>query len=250
MKAFWWFEESSIAGMARPGFNCTRWFDFPFEQAVLVGWLGQYSSGSTTLDDFQKHVREYGAKILKFYSLDGDTATQALESFKDRSGILSVFKSLSDRSQLLDSYDVTSDHIHFQFNKKRLALEVNFLKSQGIQKIIALTESHHDKDTLQEHFETLHFSINDLDAPKLEQVHQLAEVLRSAKEKQQRVAVHCLAGIGRTSTMLITSHMIMGKTLEDMKTLIARQNTAFVFAGRQAEFILSLPERLKTDAAT
>jgi hypothetical protein len=23
MKAIWWFEENSIAGMARPGFNCT-----------------------------------------------------------------------------------------------------------------------------------------------------------------------------------------------------------------------------------
>jgi hypothetical protein len=28
MKAFWWFKENEIAGMARPGINCTRWFDF------------------------------------------------------------------------------------------------------------------------------------------------------------------------------------------------------------------------------
>jgi hypothetical protein len=36
MKAFWWFKENSIAGMARPGFNSVRWFDLPFDEALLL----------------------------------------------------------------------------------------------------------------------------------------------------------------------------------------------------------------------
>jgi protein-tyrosine phosphatase len=242
MRAFWWFEENAIAGMARPGFNCTRWFDFPFDQAVLVGWLGQHSSGTTSLSDFQKHVREYGSKILKFYHLSGSDADQALSVFESREGILEVFRKLSEGSQLLEHYDVTDLNIHFTFSQQRLKWELDFLRDQGISKIVSLTERHHSKEALQEQFSTFHFSINDLDAPSIDQVRQLSEVLRNAKKNKERVAVHCLAGIGRTSTMLIGAHMVLGETLESMRALIARRNPAFVFAGKQLEFLNSLSE--------
>jgi len=244
MKAFWWFEENAIAGMARPGFNRIRWFDFPYEEALLVGWIGQFSSGSTSLKDLHTHVQNYGSKILKFYNADEKVLNETLQLYSDRAGLLDIFNRISDSSHLFESYDVTENRIHFEFNKKRLNWELDYLKEQGIKKIVSLTENHHSKETLQEHFDTFHFSINDLDAPKAEQVHQLADVIRTAKKNNEKIAVHCLAGIGRTSTMLITAHLAMGEKLEKMKTLIARQNPAFVFAGRQAEFIHSFSEKL------
>jgi len=33
MKALWWFKDNQIAGMARPGFNHSQWFDMPFDDA-------------------------------------------------------------------------------------------------------------------------------------------------------------------------------------------------------------------------
>jgi hypothetical protein len=241
MKGFWWFEKNSIAGMARPGFNSTRWL--PFDQAILVGWLGQHSSRETSLSEFHTHVRDYGSKIRNFYNLDVNSADQILHELQDRNGLMAALKRLSDNSEVLESYDVTHDAIHFEFSKKRLDWELAYLKNQGIDQIVSLTEKHHSKEILEKHFDTFHFSINDLNAPSLDQVNQLAEILKTAKSNRKRVAAHCLAGIGRTSTMLISAHIVMGEKLENLKVLISRQNPSFVFAGKQAEFIQAIAER-------
>ncbi len=50
MKAFWWFKQDSIAGMARPGFNSVPWFDLPSEallkrqnpKFILTGPQGEF----------------------------------------------------------------------------------------------------------------------------------------------------------------------------------------------------------------
>jgi hypothetical protein len=244
MKSFWWFEENAIAGMARPGFNCTQWFELSFEEAVLVGWLGQFSSGSTSLAAFQNHVSTYGTKILRFYPLSEDEKSKALQVFEDRSNLKKILSRLAQRSQLLQEYDVSESHIHFQFNKARLDQEIEYLKGQGINRIISLTEAHHDKEALGAHFDTHHFSIGDLEPPRLEQVQQLSELIRAAKKNHEKIAVHCLAGIGRTSTMIIGAHLLMGEKLEPLKAQVARQNPTFVFAGKQAEFLQGLVSTL------
>lgn len=243
MKAFWWFEENAIAGMARPGFNGTRWFDFSYEEAILVGWIGQFPSGAASLSDFRRHVQSYGAKILKFYQIEGAEAERALAAFLEPEYLTGIFQRVAKASNLLEGFEVSGSHMHFTFSKERLHWEIESLKKNGISKIVSLTENHNDKEILREHFDAYHFSINDLDAPTSEQVHQLAAVIRDAKKNREKIAVHCLAGIGRTSTMLITAHMALGEPLEKMKALIARQNPVFVFAGRQAEFIESMARK-------
>lgn len=243
MRAFWWFEENEIAGMARPGFNCTPWFDFSFEEAILVGWLGQFSSGSTSRGDFHDHVRDYGTKVLKFYKLDAESAAQATSPLKTRPGLLDVLKRISERSQLLESYDVTDDHIHFEFSKKRLNWEIDYLKRQGIEKIVTLTEQYHDKALVGEHFEVHHFSITDMEPPRIEQVSKFAEIIRTSQASRKTLAVHCLAGIGRTSTMLMGAHLAMGQKLDELKIKIVRRNPSFNLTGSQGEFLKSLAER-------
>lgn len=65
MKAFWWFKENSIAGMARPGFNLVRLADLSFEESVLLGWLGQYSNGRAEMSTFHRHLNTYVPKICR-----------------------------------------------------------------------------------------------------------------------------------------------------------------------------------------
>ncbi len=243
MRAFWWFKDHEIAGMARPGFNGTPWFDFPYDEAVLVGWIGQFSSGATPLADFHHHVKSYGSKIRSFYNSDEQTADNKLRPLYEKTGIVDISKQIIERSSLLEHIEVADSQLHFRFNKNRLEAEIEFLKSQGIQQIISLTERHHDKDKLDEHFDTVHFSIIDLGAPSFDQVEKLANLLQSAQNNKKRVAVHCLAGIGRTSTMLIGAHILMGDKLDYLKDQVFKRNPSFVFAGKQAEFILSVAER-------
>ncbi|MGZ3775053.1 MAG: phosphatase domain-containing putative toxin, partial [Pseudobdellovibrionaceae bacterium] len=243
MRAFWWFKDHEIAGMARPGFNSTPWFDFPYDEAILLGWIGQFSSGSTPFADFHYHVKTYGSKIRSFYKLDDQTADNKIRLLLDQNGILDIANKIIERSSLLEHVEVADSQLHFRFNQNRLKSEIEFLKNQNIQLIISLTERHHDKEKLDEYFNTVPFSINDLGAPSFDQVEKLANVLQSAKKNQTRVAVHCLAGIGRTSTMLIGAHILMGEKLDNLKSQIFKRNPSFVFTGKQGEFLLSLAER-------
>jgi atypical dual specificity phosphatase len=106
--------------------------------------------------------------------------------------------------------------------------------------VISLTESHHQVEQLQNHFALHHIGIEDLNAQNLAQVHQLAEIIKSAKSSKARLAVHCLAGIGRTSTMLMASHIVMGERADAMEALLKKQNPKFVLIGSQGEFVRSL----------
>jgi predicted protein tyrosine phosphatase len=240
MNAFWWFKEKSIAGMARPGFNAVHWFDLPFDEAVLLGWLGQYSSGTVQLDSFRNHLQDYAPRIFKFYNLNEVSGAESLKIFRDSAGILEICGKLTKRTQIFDNFEIVDNDLNFTLSHSRLKTEIEFLKRQGIDRIISLTEKHHHKEVLQDHFTLHHLGIEDLGAPKMEQVLQLAEVIQSSIKNKETVAVHCLAGIGRTSTMLMASHIVMGERARDLELLLKKQNPTFILTGTQGEFLRSL----------
>lgn len=240
MKAFWWFREDSIAGMARPGFNSTHWFDLPFHEAVLLGWLGRFSSGSENLGSFRIHLSEYAPKIFRFYGLDQSSGPEALKFFDSPDALKKILGQLASRTQILESFDVSGDRLHFQLSRQQLKAEVDFLKKKGIRQVVSLTERHHQAEELKNHFALQHISIEDLNAPQLEQAHQLVEILKARKGG---LAVHCLAGIGRTSTMLMAAHILMGEAPEEMEALVKKQNPTFVLTGPQGDFIRSLRKK-------
>ncbi len=237
MKAFWWFKENSIAGMARPGFNAIHWFDLPFDEAALLGWIGQFSSGSESLDSFRRHLHEYAPKIYKFYGLNETSGYEALKIFDDISGINEISERLSSRSQILESFRIENDQIYFDMNTARLQMEIEFLRKKNIETVVCLTERHHSRDVLDTHFDTHHFSIKDLSAPEMDQVLKLADLISISKKNNKKLAIHCLAGIGRTSTMLLAAHIVLGEDVAQLKQLIAKQNPTYKLTGSQGDFI-------------
>lgn len=245
MKAFWWFEENLIAGMARPGFNGTPWFDLPYEQAVLMGWVGQHSSGDLPKAELFEHVESYCPKIAKFYDLDQNQSDEITRKLHTKEGLRSGFKKLSDITKIVKNFEVGDEHIHLELCGNRLDHEISFLKEKGFKKIVTLTEKHHNSEKLSDHFETHHFSIGDLTAPAFEQVVEMAEVVNRTKKDREPMAVHCLAGIGRTSTMLIASHLVLGEKLENLLPILSLRNPQYKLAGVQSEFLRSVAEKLK-----
>jgi hypothetical protein len=240
VKAFWWFRENKIAGMARPGFNAVHWFDLPFDEAVLLGWLGKLSSESEAMESFRAHLAEYPPKIARFYGLSPQEGAEALRSFDTPEGIARILGRLVERSLILDDYRVTGESLHFTWGRSRLDAEIGFLKARRIRTVVSLTERHHHREILEENFECHHLAIDDLGAPRIDQVARLAEILGEARVRDEAVAVHCLAGIGRTSTMLMGAHLLMGESLEDLERLLKRQNPAFILTGAQRKFIETL----------
>lgn len=240
MKAFWWYKENSIAGMARPGFNSVRWFDLPFDEAVLLGWLGQYSDGDCPRSALQQHIRTYVPKILKFHKLDEVSSRSYLAAFETTTGIKNVLERLSQRLNIIKEFEVTEQNIKIKLSPATLNKEIDYLKSHDIRHVVTLTEHHHNKDHLDSHFSTYHISIADLGAPNREQVIQLMEILKSTLPKKEKIAVHCLAGIGRTSTMIVGAHILLGEKYTDLEPHIARQNPSFALTGPQADFLKTL----------
>src|SRR5579872_3027942 len=119
MKAYWWFREHSIAGMARPGFNGVRWLDLPFDEAVVVGWLGRYSSGTASLTAFRSHLQSYVPKIFRFHNQDLESGSRVIEKFADLNYLREVLTLLNDRTQILAHYDVAHDFLYFEINQDR-----------------------------------------------------------------------------------------------------------------------------------
>lgn len=240
MKALWWFEDKAIAGMARPGFNASHWSDLPLDEGVLFGWLGQFSAGPASLALFRKHLQIYAPKVLPFFKLSPEAGAKALRIFDDSPGILSVANRLGERTKTFKDFSIRDDQIFFHVNNERLIWEIEHLKNIGVRRIVSLTEYHHQKEILADHFDLHHFSIEDLNAPRPEHAIQLADILKKSKQDREIVAVHCLAGIGHTSTMLIAAHMFMGEKLENLKVKIAEKNPTYVLTGIQGEFIHSI----------
>lgn len=237
MKSFWWFKEGSIAGMARPGFNSYHWFDLPFDEAILMGWVGQHSGKPVSLESFKDHLKIYGPKIFNFYKHDHVTGPEFLKVFEDDQRFQEILFRLAERTQILENVEIRDGYLKFNVSSSRLKQEVEVLKQKGIHQIVSLTEDHHNTDILGDHFKLHHLSIQDLGAPTLSQVEEFVEILKQAQKDKQVVAVHCLAGIGRTSTIIIAAHMLMGESLTELKGVIGQRNPFYTLAGSQQEFL-------------
>ncbi len=243
MKAFWWFKENAIAGMARPGFNGIHWWDLPFEETVVYGWLGQRSSDSQSIESLQNHIRDYGGKIIHFYKVDENAFKEICKSFEDKTKISEVFGRVAEKTKSLGDYEITDDKITFNLCSSRLNWEIDFLKKKKINTIVTLTENHNQKAELESHFDLHHFAIDDLNAPTFQQVEQLAELISAAKNKNERLVAHCMAGIGRTSTMLMAAHLVLGEDLESLLAIVQKQNPMFKMIGPQADFLKATAKR-------
>lgn len=247
MKAFWWFHKDFVAGMARPGFNSCRWFDLPFDEALVMGWLGQHSSGPLSIDKFRTHLEIYLPKAIAFYQIDEATKEQILNDLENHKTLESIANRLADRSKFFTQASIRHNQLHFELNKNQLDNEIAFLHEQKIKRIISLTEDHHLKDQLSQYFQLDHISIIDMGAPTIDQAQQLAEILENSESRGERLAVHCLAGIGRTSTMLMGAEILRGKSFEALLRQIQTQNPAYAFVGAQADFIRKLNSEIKNN---
>ena len=244
MRAFWWFKENSIAGMARPGFNQIRWFDMPFDEAVVMGWIGQHSTGAIDRNLFYQHLETYMPKILKFYKLTPEGFSKAKDSFFNDESLAEILNRISERTQFIKDVVVHSGKIQFRINENRMEYEIDCLKKHGISRIICLAETHHDKNYLENHFNLHHFAIEDLSTPKMDQVRQLAEIIDEAQLKNEKIAVHCLAGIGRTSTMLMASCLLKGESLENLVNHVSQRNPSYVLTDSQNDFLRNVKNYL------
>ena len=80
---------------------------------------------------------------------------------------------------------------------------MEFLKDEGISVIITLTEEPLSEAVVEEFgFAYHHIPVADFAAPTARQIDQFIRVVEKARKTGAKSVVHCLAGRGRTGTML------------------------------------------------
>lgn len=97
-----------------------------------------------------------------------------------------------------------------------LVEDLTFLRAQGIGAILSLTETPLDEWVLTDHgFRFQHLPIDDMTAPR---PHQFMEALQFIGEQQsagRSTVVHCLAGQGRSGSMLAAYLIRSGASASD-----------------------------------
>jgi atypical dual specificity phosphatase len=116
--------------------------------------------------------------------------------------------------------------------------ELIWLRQQGIQLLLTLTEDRLRRDWVEEAgLLVFHVPMIDMEAPSLEQLDQCVSAIRRANERQMGVAVHCGAGLGRTGVVLAAYLVDKGMTAENAISRVRRLRPGSIETEEQAEVI-------------
>ena len=112
------------------------------------------------------------------------------------------------------------------------------LKRMGISRLITLTERDLPQDALQSHgLANLHLPIRDHEAPSLGQIQMLLKRMEMLLNKGEVLAVHCLAGIGRTGTVLAAWLVREGLTASEALRRVRLIDHQYVQSTEQESFL-------------
>lgn len=117
-------------------------------------------------------------------------------------------------------------------------LDLAALRTVGITMLITLTESDFPQDALRRHgLRNLHLPIRDREPPTVAQIRMLIVRMAAMLKKGEVLAVHCLAGLGRTGTVLASWLIQDGLTAQSALERIRKIEPGYVQSREQEEFL-------------
>ncbi len=122
--------------------------------------------------------------------------------------------------------------------------ELHWLRDQGIQLLISLTEEPLRRDWVNDAgLFNMHVPVDDLHAPSQKQIDLCLSAIAKARTKQFGVGVHCGAGLGRTGTLLACYLVTQDMPAADALARIRRLRPGSVETPEQEEAIEEFARR-------
>ncbi len=122
--------------------------------------------------------------------------------------------------------------------------DLEWLRQQGIEVLLSLTESPPRKDWVDHSGLLLfHLPLEDMQAPPQKQLDRAVSAINRANQKKMGVAVHCGAGLGRTGVVLACLLVERGVSAQTAIARVRRLRPGSVETDEQADAIAQFARR-------
>lgn len=126
-----------------------------------------------------------------------------------------------------------------------MVADLEFLKDNGIEAIVSLTEVPLHKTLIEEFgFEYKHIPVPDLTSPTQEQIQEFVSFVNSLTTSKKKIVVHCDAGIGRTGTMLACYLVNKGCSANRAISEVRKRRPGSIETIEQEDTILKYEKRI------
>jgi protein tyrosine phosphatase (PTP) superfamily phosphohydrolase (DUF442 family) len=93
--------------------------------------------------------------------------------------------------------------------------------------------------------EVHHLPVDDTTPPGRDQAEAFAAVLDRVYRDGQQMVVHCMAGVGRTTTIIVAGHLLHGDRLGVIAGEVQIANPSYRAQGSQWAFLEALADELE-----
>lgn len=129
-------------------------------------------------------------------------------------------------------------------SRRPLEEDLLFLRDQGIDALVSLTETPVSPEALGHHgIEPLHLPVPDYHAPTQEQLDAYVGAVQGWMSEGRRVGTHCFAGRGRTGTFLAALFVARGMDAEAAIAEVRRLRPGSIETDAQEEAVREFAAR-------
>lgn len=119
-----------------------------------------------------------------------------------------------------------------------------WLRRQGIELLISLTEDRPRRDWINEAgLLLLHVPVEDMAAPTQAQLEHCLSAIARARQQNMGVAIHCGAGLGRTGVVLACYLVEKGLAAQNAIAKVRRMRPGSIETDEQAEAVVEYARR-------
>jgi len=127
--------------------------------------------------------------------------------------------------------------------------ELAWLRQQGIQVLLSLTEEPPRRDWIEEAgLLVYHEPLEDMEPPTQKQLDRVVSAMVKAMTHEMGVAVHCGAGLGRTGSVLAAYFVTRGETATTAIARVRQLRPGSIETEEQAEAIALFARRRRKES--